>query len=58
MKVSDSLEIFVRVFAWTSANNRAFWMAIAAWSAKVFRSSICFSLNCLTSLRVEDDRAR
>ena len=48
-KVSDSSRS--RVFAWTSSNSRTFWMAIAAWSANVFKSSICFSLNCLTSVR-------
>ena len=40
-----------RVFACTSSNSVTFWMAIAAWSAKVLSRSICLSLNGLTSLR-------
>ena len=37
--------------SWISLNNRTFSMAITAWSAKVLRSAICFSVNGLTSVR-------
>ena len=33
-----------RVFACTSSNNRVFSMAMTAWSAKVWKSSICLSV--------------
>ena len=32
------------LFSWISRNRRAFWIAITAWSAKVFSSAICFSV--------------
>ena len=40
-----------RVRACTSSNSRAFSIAITAWSAKVVSSSICLSVNGLTSVR-------
>src|SRR5207302_1770006 len=33
------------LFSWISSNKRTFSMAITAWSAKVWISSICFSVN-------------
>jgi hypothetical protein len=40
------------LLSWISSNSRTFSIAIAAWSAKVDTSSICFSLNGRTSERV------
>ena len=40
-----------RVRACTSSNSRTFSIAITAWSAKVVSSSICLSVNGLTSVR-------
>ena len=34
-----------RFLSWISSNSRTFSIAIAAWSAKVDTSSICFSVN-------------
>ena len=34
-----------RLLSWISLNSRAFWMAITAWSAKVFSSSRSFGEN-------------
>ena len=42
-----------RVRACTSSNSRTFSIAITAWSAKVLTSSICFSVNGSTVLRVK-----
>ena len=36
-----------RLLSWISLNSRAFWMAITAWSAKVFSSSRSFAENGL-----------
>ena len=41
-----------RLLSWISSNRRTFSIAIAAWSAKVAASSICFSVNGRTSVRV------
>ena len=41
-----------RVRACTSSNSRTFSIAITAWSAKVVTSSICFSVNGRTVVRV------
>ena len=38
----------------SSLSNRAFSMAITAWSANVVTSSICFSVKGFTSLRVSE----
>ena len=38
----------------SSLSSLAFSMAITAWSAKVVTSSICFSVNGLTSTRVSE----
>ncbi len=46
---SDSDNSAVR--ACTSSNSRTFSMAMTAWSAKVLTSSICVSVNGLTSER-------
>ena len=40
-----------RVRACTSSNRRTFSIAITAWSANVVTSSICLSVNGLTSVR-------
>src|SRR5262245_36797613 len=40
-----------RLLSWISSNSRTFSIAIAAWSAKVDTSSICFSVNARTSER-------
>ena len=40
-----------RVRACTSSNSRTFSIAITAWSAKVWTSSICLSVNGCTSAR-------
>src|SRR5215467_5692650 len=45
-----------RLLSWISSNSRTFSMAIAAWSAKVDTSSICFSVNGRTSERVNASR--
>jgi hypothetical protein len=47
---SDSLSSCVR--ACTSSNSRTFSIAITAWSAKVVASSICFSVNGRTVVRI------
>ncbi len=39
------------LFSWISLKSRTFSIAIAAWSAKVLASAICFSLNGRTSVR-------
>ena len=46
---SDSVSSCVRCCS--ASNNRAFSIAITAWSANVVTSSICFSVNGFTSLR-------
>src|SRR5262249_5139394 len=40
-----------RFLSWISSNSRTFSIAIAAWSAKVWTSSICLSVNGRTSER-------
>src|SRR5258707_490351 len=40
-----------RVRSWTCSNRRTLLMAMTAWSAKDFRSSICLSLKGCTSMR-------
>ena len=46
---SDSSPVRAR----TSSNSRTFSIAITAWSAKVVTSSICLSVNGLTTARSE-----
>ena len=46
-----------RVRACTSSNSRTFSIAITAWSAKVWTSSICLSANGCGSLRVRTQHA-
>jgi len=41
-----------RLLSWISSNSRTFSIAITAWSAKVMASSICRSLNGLTTRRI------
>ena len=43
--------------ACTSSNSRTFSMAITAWSAKVWTSSICLSVNGSTLLRQQSEYA-
>src|SRR5260221_614869 len=45
----DLLEL--ALVSWISLKSRTFSIAIAAWSAKVLASAICFSLNGRTSVR-------
>src|SRR5262249_25564138 len=42
-RLSSSAAVSSRLLAWSSVNRRTFSMAMTAWSAKVFTSSICFS---------------
>ena len=46
-----------RFRASSSVNSRTFSMAMTAWSAKVFASSICLSVKGWTSLRRMTDDA-
>ena len=46
-----------RLLSWISWNRRAFWIAITAWSAKVFSRPISLSVNGRTSARMTRDRA-
>ena len=46
-----------RVRACTSSKSRAFSIAITAWSAKVVRSSICFSVKGLDPSALQRDDA-
>ena len=46
-----------RLRACTSSNRRTFSIAMAAWSAKVFSSPICLSLNGFTSSAPDDQHA-
>ena len=47
----SSASVSSRFRASSSVNSRTFSMAMTAWSAKVFASSICLSVNGCTSLR-------
>ena len=40
-----------RLFAWISLNRREFWIAITAWSAKVFSSVSSLSVNGCGGMR-------
>ena len=46
-----SASVSWRLRSCSSLNNLKFSMAITAWSAKVFRRAICFSVNGRTSVR-------
>ena len=47
----SSAVVSSRLLARSPVNSRTFSMAMTAWSAKVFSSSICLSLNGRTSVR-------